>query len=488
LLVALALTVTVWGAALIAGASGYDLERFISLAGLFGVACAFFVVSRVSRGFQSFFEIPVFMTVVAFVEFGAAPLSPFLDPDALSPNLRGDTSLFHPALQIVIAGMVAFWLGSGIARSRKAAPVVLDPGSLPGSQPRFLTLAFGACLYLAGFGAKVYMLRSGMYSYLQSLVVTNAHLAQAQVWIVLSGFGLYALVLFSIEAYYHPGDKVRTLLLWTVFGSECFWGLISGMKGNLLFNFVAVALVSSKAGRKLRIRWFALAILGLVVIYPLIDQYRSIVRRTGRDATTSVSAATEAIRGAAMESVRRERTAGGWVASGWSSSLDRVNMLQNVALLLAYQDRAYLLEGDERLWMIPIYPFVPRFLWPGKPVQDIGLRFTKLLGGGATSCSSPTIPGDLYVLHYGIPGVLVGMFLVGLVAQWLTNPVKLCPSKRNLFIYACVFFAVANWENDFFAYSTGVIRTFVIVQILALIIYGPAWAPSRLGTKRETRN
>ncbi len=481
LLVALALSITVWGATLIAGASGYELEKFISLAAFFGVACTLFVVLRMGAGFQGLFEIPVFMTVVAFVEFGAAPISCFFDRDALPPNFHGDTSFLQPALVIVIAGMVAFWLGSAISRSRRQPPAVLDRKSLPGSAAQSSTLVLGVCLYLAGFGAKVIMLRSGWFGYLQSQNATNAHLPEVQVWNVIASFGLYALILFAIEAYYHPGDKLRAVLFWTVLASECFWGLISGMKSMVLFNLVAVALVSSMAGRKLKMRWFALVILGLIAIYPLINQYRSIVRRTVNDATTSVSAATEAIEGAAERGGGKERTAGHWLTSGWSSSVSRVDMLQNIALLLAYQDQSYLLEGEERLWMIPYYSIVPRFLWRSKPIDDMGLRFTLLLGGGSMSCSSPTIPGDLYILHHGLPGVLVGLFFVGLVAQWLTNPVKLCPSKRNLFIYAGVFFAAANWEGDFFSYSTLLIRTFVIVQILAWIMYGPVRPSSRLG-------
>jgi len=482
LLVALALTATVWGATLVAGGTGYELEKFASLAGFFGVACAFFVVSRVSAGFQSLFEIPVFMTVVAFLMFGAAPLVCFLDPAALPPQLRGDTSLFHPALEIVIVGMVGFWLGSGIARSRKQAPAALDLGSLPGSAPRYVTLAFGGCLYLAGFAAKVYMLGSGWFSYVQSPVATRAHLAEVQVWIVIADLGFYALIVFIIEMYYHPADKVRAALFWTVLGSECFWGLISGMKRPVVENLLAVALVSSMAGRKLKIRWFALAILGLMAIYPLMNQYRFIVRPKATDSVTSLNVATEAMQGAASQAAGQGGTAGEWVKSGWSSSVNRANMLQQVALLKAYESRSYLLEGDERLWMIPFYPFVPRLLWPGKPVDDKGLRLTKLLGGGRFGSSAVTIPGDLYTLEYGIPGVLVGMFLVGLVVQWLTNPVKSCPSKRNLFIYCCIFFAAANWEPDFFGYSTVVIRTFVIIQIVALIIYGPPRAASRAAT------
>jgi len=131
------------------------------------------------------------------------------------------------------------------------------------------------------------------------------------------------------------------------------------------------------------------------------------------------------------------------------------------------------------LWMIPFYPFIPRFAWPEKPIENSGERFTKLLGGSINTATSCTTPGDLYVLHGGILGLLPGMFLIGLVAQWLTNPLTLRPSKRNIFVYACMFFAYANWETDFFAYSTNVIRSFVIIQILAWVVYGPSRAPSR---------
>jgi hypothetical protein len=138
--------------------------------------------------------------------------------------------------------------------------------------------------------------------------------------------------------------------------------------------------------------------------------------------------------------------------------------------------------------MLPFYPLVPRFIWRDKPILNIAGRFTQLLGGGAISSTALTFPGDLYVCHNGIAAVLVGMFVLGLVAQWLTNPIKLHLSKRSLFIYACLFFSVANWEGDAFGYSGGLIRAFVIVQVLALILYGPARPPLHLGVKKNQRD
>jgi hypothetical protein len=483
LLVTLTVALTVWGGMLVTGAKGHELEQFITEAAFFIVACLFFVMSRASGGSLCLFEMPVFMTIVAILMFGLAPIGCFVLPAALSGKFHGDTSFLAPALQIVIVGMGAFWLGAVIARTKKKASPVVDPASLPGSAPRLLTLVLATLIYICAIGARVYMLRSGMFGYLQSVDVTQSRIAELQVWIVIEAFGFYAFTIFGIEAYYHPRDKLRAGLFWVVLASECFWALLSGMKRPLIYTLLAVGLLASFAKGRLRIRWLVLVSLGFVAVYPLINSYRSMVHLKQTDLSiTSVGAAGEAMHGAAMQTAEEQRTVSDWAGAGFASTVGRLDMTQNVALLLAYQDRAYLLQGDWRLWMIPFYPFVPRFIWPSKPVEDIGGRFTMLIEGKeTTSCTSPTVPGDLYLLHGGIPGMLAGMFVVGLFAQWLTNPVLLCPSKRNLFVYCCIFFAYANWENDFFAFMTGSIRSFVIIQVLALMIYGPPQVPSRVG-------
>jgi hypothetical protein len=484
LLVTLTLAIIVWGATLVSGARGNELWQYVAEAAFFIVACVFFVVTRLTGGFNGVFEIPVFMTLMAIVMFGLAPISCFVYPQTLSWNFHGDTSFFAPALEIVTVGMGAFWLGAVIVRTKKKAPPVADLASLPGSAPQMLTLVLAACIYIGAIGARIYMLRAGLFGYLQSYQATQSDLAQTQVWLVLEVFGFWAFVIFGIEAYFHPRDKFRAGLFWIVLASELYWGLLSGMKRPLFVTLTSVALLSSFAKGKLRIRWLVLVSLGFVAVYPLINSYRTMVHPKPTDFSVSnVGEASQAMQGAAMQSADQQRTAADWAASGLTSAMGRLDMTQEVALLLAYQDRAYLLQGDWQLWMIPFYPFIPRLIWPDKPVEDIGGRFTRLLtrGQDTISCTSPTVMGDLYILHGGYPGMIAGMFLIGLITQWLTNPVLRCPSKRNLFIYACMFITLANWENDFFAFMTGSIRSFVIVQVLALTVYGLPHAPSRVG-------
>jgi hypothetical protein len=59
------------------------------------------------------------------------------------------------------------------------------------------------------------------------------------------------------------------------------------------------------------------------------------------------------------------------------------------------------------------------------------------------------------------------------------SPHTVSPPKGNLFIYPGLFYKLAGWENDVFVCWTNLIRTFVILRIVALIIYGPPRASSR---------
>lgn len=83
-----------------------------------------------------------------------------------------------------------------------------------------------------------------------------------------------------------------------------------------------------------------------------------------------------------------------------------------------------------------------------------------------------TYPGDLYAT-YGLPGIVLGMFLLGIVTQCLTNAITGIVDKRHLFVYAAMFMPVIHLETDTFSYLTSLIKSFVILSVIALVIFGP---------------
>jgi Na+/melibiose symporter-like transporter len=82
-----------------------------------------------------------------------------------------------------------------------------------------------------------------------------------------------------------------------------------------------------------------------------------------------------------------------------------------------------------------------------------------------------TYPGDLYA-SYGLAGIVLGMFLLGVVCQALTNTIAGRLDKRRLFVYAAMFMAVSHLETDAFSYLTSLLKTFVMLSVVALVIYG----------------
>jgi len=297
-----------------------------------------------------------------------------------------------------------------------------------------------------------------------------------QVWSVVADLGTCALVVVSIERFLYPFDEKRRLLFWVVFVSECFWGLVSGMKSGFLQNFLVVALVSSLIQRKLRKAWIVAAVVGLIVIYPTSDRYRSLVRHAG--GITSIAAATRLGSEAFSESGQGESGLWGHLSTGSRNAVARLDLLQNLGLALSMGQSTAGLQGAERWWMLPFYPFIPRFLWPSKPILDKARSFSVALGFGDQTATGITYLGDLYV-SYGVPGILIGMFLWGVVGQWLTNYVSGILDKRRIFLYSSIFLSATNLEIDAFSFWSGLIKSLTILSGLAWVIYGPRGRTSR---------
>ena len=166
----------------------------------------------------------------------------------------------------------------------------------------------------------------------------------------------------------------------------------------------------------------------------------------------------------------------GWLRNGWSESVNRLDLLQSFGLVLSLGPRAAVLQGNERWWMIPFYPFIPRFIWHSKPILDKGARFSVALGYGNKTSTGISYPGDLY-LTYGLTGLLAGMFILGIIGQWLANGVTGALDERRVFIYAGIFLTVTDMEIDAFSFWSGLLKTFAILSVIAWLVYGPRPLP-----------
>ena len=119
------------------------------------------------------------------------------------------------------------------------------------------------------------------------------------------------------------------------------------------------------------------------------------------------------------------------------------------------------------------YVFIPRFVWPDKPIIAKGRWFAERLGfgvwrvdGGFTNSINMTVPGEWY-FNFGWPGTTVGGVLVGLLMGLFWNATRfwLSPSDPAAGAYAFSILAFI-WQLNV---DTEVLPSVVAVYLVFLV-------------------
>jgi hypothetical protein len=486
-LVIVSLAAVFWGFSVIVGEPGLQMEQYTVLLGFYGLASAMFVIPRVRADSSRLFDLPVFITLTTFLQFGLVPLYRyFFQPQLGRDAYLSDPELLTQALFYVVLGMMAFWVGATFMRSRGGVTSNAESGVPAGASllENDRVLGWVGAIYLASIAVRIYLLRANLYAYNASIELHFQNLATVQVLLVMTQFATFALAIAAVEAYWHPHDQKRKILFYILFASECFWGLLSGMKASLIQDLLLVALISSVVQRRLRARWVVAPLLIAVLIYPFNNQYRNLVRGGGMTVTSLDSAARVGSL-ALVNATARNQSLSDWFGGGSASSLNRLDLLRFVAALVHLGPSADQLRTRDHWWMLPIYPFIPRLVWASKPLEDFGQKLSLALNSDPNSCASPTYPGDAY-LEFGAGGVVVCMLALGIFTEWLTRFRNGTLSKRGLFLFAMMFIFAGELEVDVFSFWTAIIRNLVILSIVVWFIYRQRRPPSRLLFRHRT--
>ncbi len=450
--------------------------EFGALLCLYGIASLTFLLPRTRTEHLPFFQIPVFFTLTSFIRFGIAPAFAFIDPKHFDPNLRGDYGALVRTLLLWMTGMFAYWLACNLLRGNSKAPErVLTRDGQPQRLWGVSSPAMIALLAILGTAANVYNFRT-----FRGISLDDYMASASSVGVVnfLTDLSAYALVLAAIEYYENPKGGWQRLFLAATVGMQALWGFSTMMKAEMIRPLLLVALVASFVRSKFDKKWLGIAVLGMVVVYPLQKQFRII---QGGYNLSSAQSFESAARDAMHTTASTNSGVGEWLADGFDTLMLRLDDLQPMAVVLSFSpSQQEFLKGDERWWMIPYYPFTPRFLWRSKPSLLAGQRVSLLLGIGYHTSTAITYAGDCFVRH-GLFGMLCGMFVLGLMSQYFTNTVAGRCEKRDLLVYCSVFWFMANnmVECDAFGLWCLIIKTVVCLRVICWILYGPPLGPRR---------
>lgn len=415
-----------------------------------------FVVASVTVIKPDVSNLTYWWTFMVLLQFGLAPIVCVL----LELDVVDIYSL--KSLGFVFAGMVGFWIGARMLQKN----AITSSFVLADESGRRRRVNFGIAMAVLGGICKIYMIRAGLYFY-------NADVAQVEAsgryreWLfVLASFTTYSLVVLGIEHFHRRQDKLVRNVFYATIAVSIAFALLSGMKGEVLVIPFLLLIVKKLVGGSMDWKLAGGMALLLVVIFPINAAFRSQIHSEG--SFTSLEVGSTAVR-RAVRSVNEDSLSNVMLDSV-ANAADRLNLLQVIVFLEQDEGRSDI-GGDERLWMIPFYPFVPRFLWAGKPVLDKGMRLSVAMGSTSTSSVAVTPFGDLFLLG-GLTAVVLGMVCVGMMIQSISNMVVGDFGPKAVLIYVILFSRLYAPEYDLMMLGTTTIQTLVIAYLIGDMVYG----------------
>lgn len=438
-----------------------------------GLICAILLARPASlRRSLARLQLGPWVCVSFAIIFGAATLI-WLSP-AEGTRRVIDQAYLVPACLLAAVGLLCFVAGYRCTpRLIRSAADRIDT-ALRGDPPRSFGVGGVLALWTTSMLAQALAIGLGSFGYLAdptAALATTSSLPAALA--LLSNLGLFATMLAAWRA-----AAVRTLaahlVLVGVTASQLGLGLFSGMKEEVIIQFVAVFIGYGVRRRVRFVSVLIVAALVVVVVVPFVTQYRTtVLAGSGRLSAAEVLATVDFNDVAASSGDTS-------VGDSFEQLLARLSRIGDVAVVMQKTPTFVPFNSPSDLIGGPLLGLIPRSVWPGKPVLDAGYRMTSTYYGlpkDVYSSSAMTPYGDLW-RHGGFWVVAMGMLVIGGLARSVDarsgDPAQ---DPRILFLPLLLFAPLAKQEMDYLGLMASLVG-FVIVANLAARLVSLVGGPS----------
>jgi len=191
----------------------------------------------------------------------------------------------------------------------------------------------------------------------------------------------------------------------------------TGSKSIFLAPAVMIVIARLLVLRRIKLRYLAVGFFAVVLVYPVAQFFREVIQPQSGGMVSLMLDPAWAL--SMMSKFVAQTKFSDYVSSGASAFSHRFNALGITAVIVRDTPDRVPYQGGWSLGYI-LLSYVPRALWPGKPVFEIGQWVTNNFGSGPhiRSATGPSWIGELF-FNFGFPGVVVGMALIGVYVRVL---------------------------------------------------------------------
>jgi hypothetical protein len=371
---------------------------FTLVAVLIGVVLGYLLFRKTTQPFDLFETFFVY-GVMYVVYFGVGTIFMKFYPQFL-PSLSLEAYLDR-ALALAVLGFMVFTAGYALLGNG------VKPSQIGRYRPRgVMCFLLPGIVGFAGQLASAYHVTLVFRGSSASYVVTA--LSQLSPFFLFSWF----LVWYCIFA--RQLSRVQRTVLLVTFIPMCALVIYStmGRKALAIMLLLMPAVAFWYARRKLLVKTMAAVILvGVFVIFPIYNAFRN------QDVGMSVSGRLDRT----MNDARR------WnseqvVDKSVLAFLTRLSIVSAPAAVIRDAGRRVDFKYGQTIFVTPLAMFVPRFVWPDKPRilggHEFGQTFGLISRLDRTTAITTSTVGELY-WNFHVPGVVLGMFLLGGIYKWI---------------------------------------------------------------------
>lgn len=371
-------------------------------------------------------ELGILYAVVWALTFGVASLAWLNTPIITNTHLILHRADVVRAIALLSAGIACFWAGYLLVR-RTAARAT----SLTKTAVRWHVIVIA---YVVGMAAKLYLMKIGLYGYSLSYSVPGGYDAvRGALTVPLLLIAISAdVATLSAFAWILATKARKGRILVSVFAAGLIIvGLVSGGKSILLGVPFEMALVYIAFRKRIPKSIIMVAVLLFLLVLPGSELFRRTVDRSSQQGLTG-SVQTDAIaEGLDLSASEQWRILTRWLKT-------RPQSADQVAAIITQTPNVYPYRGGDLWALAPVYNVIPRAVWPNKP--DLGLQYDfdhtyMRVPPEIPGNTGVTQPGDMYV-NFGLSGLLVGMFVWGLVLATMTKRWRMIQRPDRLVVFA----------------------------------------------------
>ncbi len=213
----------------------------------------------------------------------------------------------------------------------------------------------------------------------------------------------------------------------------------------------------------------------LLAVIPFNQAYRAVARGEVKLSTQQAVAAAPAIASQVLADDFSPSVLG--ESAGYLAQ--RIRTIDSPAIIMQRTPGQIPYSDPGQLAVSPFIDLIPRIMWPGKPVLDVGYQMSQeyyQLPPQAYTSSNITPEGDLY-RHGGWVVLIAGMFLLGCGARVVDEVADLRRSLHGTFLIILLFPGIVQAGDDCATLLAG-------IPGMALLWYGTVALSFRRRTAR----